>query len=148
MIKPITVYQTSDGARFDTPELAAQREKILAEIVAATAPLGIKPVEVVQGKGWIHHNLANVRETKRNLLRLAEPLLKSYEWYREDKFDEIHPMSAVGRIITDGNSPIYSGWHRLMCTDSEGREYDQPYFAMQPHSVALRGGKVCIEDRR
>lgn len=47
--------------------------------------------------------------------------------------EKISAFGIIGRILSDSSdlSPIYSLWSRWMCFDKKGREWDQPYFALQ-----------------
>lgn len=143
-IKTITVYEASDGARFDTLTLAEKREKLLADVALAMSPLGSVPKLVSDDKGWVHHTLEAVRKAKHALLDLAAPSLRGISWYQSDKYDEIHVQGVAGRIIDDAGGPVATAWARLRCIDTYGREFNQPYHAINGPVK----DHVCIDDRR
>lgn len=144
-MKTVIRYQAEDGATFDTADAAKAHEQLVESIRNAEAlTLGTPHKLVDDGKGWVQHDVQRVLEFKRRLLRLAEPLLKSYEWYREENFDSVHPGSIVGRILSDANSPLWGAWSRLMRIDALGREHQQPYYAFNGPLPE----HVCVEDRR
>jgi hypothetical protein len=50
----------------------------------------------------------------------------------DDKID----LSYVGRLISDYNiGPLNSAWYRLQCIDKEGKEFGQPYFAIESNKT-------------
>lgn len=58
----------------------------------------------------------------------------SYPKWREWHADNVHPMSMVGRVLSDGTlGPLEIAWVTLARYDFlTGREYDQPYFVRNP----------------
>ncbi len=145
-MKTITKYQTKDGREFNDDKSAKAHEFLCTKVANAIHPLGTIPEKVSNGDGWIQHSRASVENTKLALLLLAKPLFKGWEnlqkAYNNDPLS-IHPHSFMGRLLSDCDTPIYSGWNRLMCIDDKYREHQQPYFALNGPDK----GHVCIVDR-
>ncbi len=147
-MQTITKYKTKDGREFNNETEAKAHEFLLTKIENAVFPLGKSLEYPKSSKGWIQHSRANVEKVHRGLLILAKPLFygKSYPVLTKAYDDNplsIHPMSTLGRILSNSNSPIYTAWQRLMCIDKEYREHNQPYFAINGPDKEM----VCVEDR-
>jgi hypothetical protein len=145
-MKTQTVFVANDGSRFDTELAALKYETLLVEIKEAMKPLGSVPRNVKDGKGWVQHKQTNVLQAKRAILKLCLPVFKGFDdLYKaaKDNPDSVHPMGLAGRVLDDSNSPLSTPWHRFCCIDSEWREHQQPYFAIN----GPKGYHVCIEDR-
>lgn len=142
------IYTTADGTRFDTEEEAKAHEVLVAKINAAMAPLGETPEAVEDGKGWLQHRPANVAKAKSTLCKLIAPQLEA-DWPHLAKAmrqtpQEVHPMSLVGRILSDFGGPLNNAWGRFGRIDGQGREHQQSYFALNGPGKE----HVCVEDRR
>jgi hypothetical protein len=140
-MKPITRYQADDGSIWETPEEATARDRLLAAIPEATAPLGPAPDDerMGDGAGYRRHAPSDVLEVRRRLIALAREEFPDFaasnpEWFDPDE----HPAwSFLGRVLGDGVSPLFAAWRRLMCTDDAGREWIQPYYVSRPNPQAV-----------
>lgn len=143
-MKAVTVFETSDGCRFDTAERAEQHEAFLAVVADAMHPLGDRfrgrarndECDFANGSGYIHHGARTVKQVKERLLKLASE--KFGRAFTPDQF-----MLAC-RYADDNGGPLNRAFGRLMSFDDAGREWGQPYFVFNP-GVAKN---VCLEDRR
>jgi hypothetical protein len=131
----ITIYEATDGRRFERASEALAHESLLGTLDEIDLPLGNKPdnVNFSNGGGYIQHSRSTVTDFKGRLLSLACNLHPSIrEAVAETPFENVHPGSIVGRILDDSNSPLYRLWYRLYCIDRMDREWGQPYFALNP----------------
>lgn len=132
-MKAVTIYEASDGQRFNDPEKCQQYEVLIVSVAAAMAPLGKSP-DLGHGCSVQHDRMACL-SAKRGLVELARTLYPPEKWpvFQHDA-DEIHPWGGAGRVLTDGAPECLSmAWNRLMRINWDNyREYDQPYFAMNP----------------
>lgn len=133
MVESITQYKADDGSIWPTLALAKKRESLLDECHEVEMFLGKRPK---LGMGTFkQHNMEAYRNFRSSLLALVKKHLKK-DWIQ--KWDEIpdEQISAfgiIGRILSDSSNlyPVYCLWSRLMCFDKRGREWDQPYYALQ-----------------
>lgn len=126
-----SIFEASDGRRFDDANSCEEHQRMIDAVRKATRPLGKIHKHIYDG--WVQHDPEVVNRVKHDLLMLAKPLFKSFPKILqqiEKDTDKIHPMSIVGRILDDSGSEINPAWRRLCCIDSKGREFDQPYFAL------------------
>lgn len=91
------------------------------------------------GHGYVQHNKDVVNSVTYDLIEFAYDegycgdekfLSRVKEFVEQDKFRQ---NSIIGRYL-DG-TPFYKHWYRLMCIDSLGREYGQPFFAINPDEI-------------
>lgn len=145
-MKAVTKFEANDGRIFSREQDAVKHDLMLANVATVMQPLGSS--EKADSAGWIQHAPLVVANVKRGLVQLMRPIFAtSYLGITkaiDSDPDSIHPRSVVGRILDDMDSPINDGWRRLGCIDDQGREHNQPYFAINgPHA-----DMVCREDRR
>ena len=130
-MKTIIKYKASDGTEFDSSKLCVKHEKLINKVKAIMSRIAPIPKNIYDG--WIQHKEEDVIAVKVSLLKLALPMFDGFpELVKAIKVkpETVHPMSIVGRILSDSMSPIYDGWHRLCCIDDKFREHNQPYFAI------------------
>jgi len=140
MVRKITQYKTKDGTVFSAKAKADKHEKLCDEINAAMKPLGPLPkdgrhkftdCDFVGGKGYLSHNPSVVLQVRIGLVKIAG---RFHGWFKQHKAEDIHSHSVAGRYLSDGGpSVLYTAWSRLMCIDDQGREWGQPYFALNPN---------------
>lgn len=149
-MKTVTKYQANDGTQFDTAEAAEKRDKDLVVIDEITrACLKSTPTDC-NWDGYIQQHGPAVMDYKRVLMRMAKergvyggspgPDEKTFSiWDRP--VEEVHARGIAGRFLDDsGQNHIYRAWHRLACMDGRFREYNQPYFAINPDKAT--GGEI------
>lgn len=96
----------------------------------------IESTEFTSGNGYVQHNKDVVNEVTESLIRLAyhngycgdEKFIIDVVKYIEN--DNFRQDSIIGRYL-DGTQ-FYKHWYRLMCIDYNGREFGQPFFAINP----------------
>lgn len=131
-MQTITKYKANDGKEFNSERDAISHESLLSRIDVAMVPLGKTPkddgCDFANGGGFIQHSRLAVDLAKLALIEL---------WDGDQKTKDAAKISPpshsiIGRYLSDSNSPIYPAWCRLLCIDSEFREWGQPYFAQNP----------------
>lgn len=137
-MKAVIKHQANDGSEHGTEAKALERDRLLVVIEEITRAC-LKPVPTECGwNGYIQQHPASVTDYKRTLMRIAKQEGvygkcgdSDCIWDLDPKL--VHPRGPAGRYIDDGGSrPLNAAWHRLMCMDAQCREYNQPYFAMNP----------------
>lgn len=129
------MWVADDGTRFIDKDLCALYESFCRRCDDAMSTLGERP-QLGHGE-WYQHDRRDVATAKTRLVLLARD-----EWPNESvwqhKPEDIHPMGIAGRIASEGSNPRFSNaWGRLMCINFDNfREYDQPYFALNPDKAA------------
>ncbi len=114
---PITKYQANDGSVWSTELDAVRRDSDILLVAAIIKPL--KPQPSSSFDGYIQQDRETVLKVKGELMKIKDP-------------SEVHPMSYAGRAIDDIGGPLSLAWYRIMCTDEKYREWEQPYYAMNP----------------
>jgi hypothetical protein len=134
-MKAVTMYEASDGARFNTAEACVLHEARVVAVAQAMRPLGEE--RNLASHEFIQRSGAVCLQVKRALIEIAKNDYppKDYPIFQHDA-DAIHPCSGAGRIITDSDGPLARAWCRLMRINWENfREYQQPFFALNPDKV-------------
>lgn len=137
-MKPVTKYQADDGKVFDTEQEAVKHDAKAVSIKGLAKLL--KPIpendgcSFANGDGYVQQDALKVQEYKRGIMLLgACHHAKMAEWAKNPI--EVHPQSIVGRILSDCDDLLYRAWHRVMCMDSQFREWGQPYYANHPEDA-------------
>lgn len=142
-MKPITQYQAYDGSIWHSAEKARAREIEADLIFDIMEPLG-PPNK--SDAGWVQHKIETVNAAKKAILLYVRPTFLRFPKVLEaiDNAPEtVHPGSIVGRILSEIDGPVDDAWRRLYCIDSQGREHNQPFLAINgPHKE-----HVCLETR-
>ena len=145
-MKAITRYQAVDGTEFPTEHQCREYEQLRLLVAGVMSYLGTIPDEVKDGKGWLQHDPETVVRCRVGIIRLCRsmPQFDSFPVFRHEPAAEIHPNSSAGRILDDTGGPLSEAWYRFRCIDDQGREHQQPYFAINGPD----DNHECIEDRR
>jgi hypothetical protein len=127
---------------------AAVRENMIGAVAGAINTLKNRPSDP-NFEGYIQQDEEQVMECKKLLFSIAntEGVLK---WWIDkqiknrgktncDLIKNCHP-SWFGRMLDGGHQPLNQAYHRLCCLDDKFREWNQPYFAMNPGT----GKRVCV----
>lgn len=135
MAKKITMYEANDGTQFDCLDLARAHDMLCNAVVDATARLSPVPKGDFGNdrRGYLQQDPAAVLEVKVRLVEIAAGI--GMRWFKEHLAEAhgIHPMSVAGRFMDDGApEPLARAWGRLQRIDDKGREWEQPYFALNP----------------
>ena len=109
------------------------------------APLGERSPDLLAGKGWIQHNPKTVARCWQALLDvcLEEGYGESFSAFKQPG-DLVHPLSSVGRVMSEAPAPIASAGSRFGCIDPQGREHQQRYFA---HTSGPEKSHIRLETR-
>lgn len=134
-MRTIIKYQADDGTEWAEAEAAHQRDRLIADVREATAGI-LKPrPETGSFRGYIKQDPARVLQYKAALLRLAQREIPDYVM-NEHVADpsSVSNNSILVRILDEGGTtrPIAQAWWRLQTIDDEGREWEQPYYAINP----------------
>ena len=134
MPEPITRYLAKDGSEWDTISQAIDRESLVDAIADAMQPLGEK--RHINHDEYVQHDPATVIAARVAILKLCAKEFPSFEVFKHEPPEEVHPMSIAGRILDDCGGPLLLAWGRFMRIDYKGREWEQPYFVGNPPNAA------------
>ena len=128
-IKEVTIYECSDGKRFDDKADAEKYNRILCEVNDIMAPLGEKPDDYHS----ITHQKEVVEKTLAHLMKLCADTITDFDMsFKETTINDCYGC-LTGRVLSDcsGDYPcLYKAYHRFMCINPTSFiEYDQPYWA-------------------
>lgn len=104
------MYEATDGSRWDNERLAIARDMLHKMAVEAERPLGKRPN--LNSEEYFQHSAENYDEARRDYETLATA----------------HCGSLNPRVVTDSDDPVSKLCHRFLAIDSQGREWQQPYF--------------------
>ena len=149
-MKTVTMYEAADGSRYTKAKQATIRDMIIEKVEEAMAPLGPQfkdeGCHFANGRGWIKHDPAKVKEVKRALIEVGKGPLGW--WY--DKQLKLHGKtlddlmtchgSWFGRMLDGSCAPLERAWSRMCCITEDGREFGQPYYAANPDKTT--GGEL------
>jgi hypothetical protein len=137
MATAITKYRANDGTEFNSAERADQHDGIIVAVDRAMSHLTPRPKALEENKGYVQHTRLAVLRASTELFALARHRLGE-EWVARQKslgHDEeeiaMHVKGIYGRIA-DGCAPLDRAYTRLLCIDEQNREWQQPYYAINP----------------
>lgn len=147
-MRAITQYQADDGSKWDSRSKCLARDEMISEVVQAT--LFLKPVPLTCGwNGYVQHSRDSILSYKRALYKIAnrEGVLKyAIDMQKNDhgKTDELLITQAHSswfeRFLDGDHGPLSRAYGRLSRIDEQDREWNQPYFAMNPGT----GEDICV----
>lgn len=149
-MKEIIKYQAKDGKEFDNSDNCKKYESLIDEVKAIMQKLPPIPemngCDFENGYGYVQHTEAEFNEVKNDLLNIAERMVK-HKWIEQTRNDKTVHLSWVARLIGEYGSllPLSKAWDRLLCVDSELREWGQPYFAEHPEKAPYWNQKKLVE---
>lgn len=92
---------------------------------------------------YVQHVPEQIEKVQSEFLKLCAEVLKSKN-YIDGK---VHRQGIIGRFLDDsGNQVLYSTWYRFMCIDDGYREWCQPYYAINYHTLKIEEC-CCINDK-
>jgi len=143
-MQTITKFKAKDGREFNTSDECIDYESLIDRVDEIMNRLPKKPelegCGFENGDGFIQHTKKNYNLVKHDLLKVIKKYIK-HEWVQQTMDDDSVHLSYVGRLIDDYMlRPINSAWYRLMCIDSDLREWGQPYYAINP----TKGKQICL----
>lgn len=129
-------YQADDGTLFSSCEQCANYELSSYKVEAIVSKLGNKPK--LSDEQYIQHSMTTVNDVRRDLCMLANSVW-AHKWFVQTAEDPSTHSSWAGRLISEMDNPkLNAAWYRIMCIDSLGREWQQPYFANNTPSDAVK----------
>ncbi len=140
-MKKITKFEAIDGKEFNDEDECLKHESLIAQVDRIMSFLPSPPkddsCDFVNGKGFIQHNGAILRNAQIQLLELCKEYI-DHKWVQNTIDDAtVHP-SYVGRLLGDYDiRPLYTAWNRFECIDRKKREWGQPYYAKNPQAGVM-----------
>ena len=131
-MKKITVYECSDGTRFDSEAKAEKYDNLLSKLKDIESKyLGKSPNGNTYTK---QHNLEDVHQYKLAICKAAAEYFPRYAKVFEECGIGTRHMSHAQYYIQDYNATaLLQAFYRLECIDEKsGIEYEQPYYATHP----------------
>ena len=139
----ITKFKAIDGKEFDTEKECVEYENLIETVKTIMSKLKEKPnsCDFSNGSGYIQQNQSDLKIVKIQLLELCKKYI-DHKWIQQTIDDDTVHLSYAGRLISEYSNlrPIDFAWSRLMCVDSQFREWGQPYFATHPEEAK----QVCL----
>lgn len=130
---PVVQYICSDGTTFYYKGRAEDYE---AEYLSVLPIRNRIPRTALKHGTYVQHDAQTLRQIRRDLWPLVLEKVNAsvrHKAWLEWNPDEVHPMSGVGRVLSDCGGPVAKAWADLARFDLDtGREYDQPYFSLNP----------------
>jgi len=135
MLKTITVtmYEADDRTRFQDRNEADKYQSAL-EACRDIERL-LPPRQNIPHTRWVQHPIAQYQAWRIALIRLT---LKYYPEELPKHVDpmKVRPQGYLARLVRrTRSSRLRKLWHRFACTDDDGREFSQPYFALHPREA-------------
>lgn len=140
-MKTITMYESDDGGLFRDLGACLKRDAEVAICRAVLSPLGDVRLEHNE---YVQHDPAVVVAVRAAFVRAAP--LKTANGYAEAlraiESGATLATSLIGRLLDA--QPWDRAWGRLCCIDEQGREWNQPYFAINgnPNGRAITASEV------
>ena len=121
------VYVTADGTEFTDREKAERYDAAITAALRAMSRLGdpITDTNFANGDGFVQHDPRTVESVKATLIEACRPVLgygPGTSFMMAARYASDSGYRGMGRLFT-----------RLMCIDAQGREWGQPYYALNPH---------------
>lgn len=145
-MRAIKRYQAVDDSEWETAEEAEARDRMVADVTDALSELKPTPDEC-NWNGYVQQDPDAIQRCREKLHAIAnaEGVLK---WWIDDQKQSwgktdadiiaLHP-TWQGRMLDGGHVPLSRAYSRLCAIDEEGREWNQPYYAVNPE----KGENIC-----
>lgn len=146
-MKTTTKYIANDNSEWDTPEKAEARDLLIERVTAIMSPLDVPSAAqelLSANKGYWQHSVEAVDAAKEGILVICreQGMAKHYPCFNTPGATA-HPLSIIGRILSDSSGPIPDAWARFGRIDPQGREWQQCFFAYTQTPI----DGVCLNDR-
>lgn len=135
-METIQKYRAFDGKIFDSIEDCKKYEDIAIEVKNFLASIEDSEkynegCNFSNGNGFIQHPQGTYKIIENKLVELSN------KYFKQDKpFTQFNYY--LGRIIDDSNMKCLNKLsYKLMCTDSQEREFGQPYYTSHPEQATL-----------
>lgn len=137
-MKVIQKFQAFDGSEFGSETECRQYEELCSEIEVIMSQLPKRPSDdgcrFSNGRGFLQHREDVFFPVRDALLRIGNRI-SPHKWFDQSMANRtVHP-SWAGRIIDETSRPLAQAWYRIMCVDSDLREWGQPYYANNPDQI-------------
>lgn len=141
----VTRFKANDGSEWNTETECRAQDAMIVEVAAALAQLKPTPTDC-NWDGYVQQNSAAVTRCKEMLYKIAnrDGVLK---WWLDsqkknhNKTDadliRCHP-SYFGRMLDGGHAPLSKAYIRLCCIDDAQREWNQPFYAINPDKGVMK----------
>ena len=119
-------YETRDGDRYRKPKDASRADDMNDQAHYLSSLLEPRDEDGMRhGAGYVQQDPVTVRRVRRDIGRLVDPvddrlLTCHISWLVRWADEEMAPRGLANLI------------HRLYCMDTDFREWEQPYFALNP----------------
>lgn len=136
----IQKWKASDNSEWNSEADADARDEMIRSVNDAMSPLGPRDSRVERGDGYFQHSEVALTRAKLALYEIAKagPL----KWLIDDQINihgktdadmalRVH-VSWFGRMLDGGCDPLERAYARLYCIDDQFREWQQPYYAINP----------------
>lgn len=136
-VRKVVEYVADDGTVFQDEAKCLAHDYRLKDMARIMRPLGDQLEYNVIDEGYVQHDPEVVRAVIIDVLRMAKLTIR-HKWIDQTmEFPEKCHASWCGRLFSDIDDKIINeAWNRLSCIDwKTGREYQQPYFANNPHEA-------------
>jgi len=143
-MRTILKYIANDNSEWDTPEKAETRDFLIERVNGIMAPLFVSDAvqrNLEANKGYWQHDLDAVYAAREGIMQICRE--RGYEGHYpcfKHHGREVHPLSVVGRILSETDEPLARAWNRFMRIDDQGREWQQCYLAY----TATPTDAVCL----
>lgn len=133
----VTRYKAADGREFQSRDECIKRDELIKEVNTIMGSLKPTP-DKLNWEGYVQQDKQTVLSVRSSLYRIANRPGVLADWIKSQKMDHgktdgdlvnAHP-SWFGRMLDGGHEPLGDAYSRLCCIDSENREWNQPYYAM------------------
>lgn len=141
----ITKYRALDGSEWNSSGECVARDTLVNAVKDAMSSLALPPRKI-EPEEYFQHDPTAVVDCRCRILKLAAKEFPSFDCFRHEPPSEVHPRGIVGRILDDCGGPINTAWGRFMRIDDQGREWEQPYYAINgaPKAVCINPVAVGI----
>lgn len=134
-MKFLKLWEARDKTRFDSAEKCREYEvlmDLMEEIGKILIPLPKQDsTNFSNGGSYIQQTAENVESFRMAVYNEAFPYISHLNV--PETPEGLNPLGMVGKFIYECcPKTIYLQWERLMCIDSEFREWGQPYYAIHP----------------
>jgi hypothetical protein len=128
--RAVTMFRSDDGVLWETDAQAVDRNTIIAACADAIGRLKPRPESF---EGYVQQDPVTVLAAKATILKIADrDGHLSKHWDIADPA-KVASRGIIWRVIDEmSDSPIAKAWWRFTCMDDECREWEQPYFAINP----------------
>lgn len=127
-MKERTIYECSDGTRFDKKEDAMKYDSLLLKCSEVESLLG--KARELEYDEFIQRDAESVKSAWVKFCGIVAAAIPAYATWAQECGAGTRHRTHIGRVISDfGIKCLWHLYFRFDCIDGDGREYQQPYFA-------------------